>query len=225
MNLARVEHFEKNTAGRDFVVGDIHGMFTLLSQKLEEIGFDPTVDRLFSVGDLVDRGPKSEEFEKWLSFPWFHAVRGNHEQMVIDGVNDDTKEGSYAYNHFINGGQWLYGLPEVEQQCYALVAQGMPLAIEVETDAGLIGIIHAECPMDDWDLFKRLLPTNQQYFEERAMWSRTRIMNGNTRSVENIHKLYVGHTVCQEGIVVLGNVWYVDQGSCFTNKLTVIQIN
>lgn len=225
MTSARVDHFEKNVLGRDFVVGDIHGMFTLLSQQLRAIGFDTHIDRLFSVGDLVDRGPASAEFETWLRKSWFHAVRGNHEQMMIDGVNDTTKEGVHAYHHFMNGGQWLYGLPEVEQQCLALLAQEMPLAIEVETDAGLVGIIHAECPMDDWSLFKQMLAANTPYFEERAMWTRTRIMNGNVKPVENIHKLYVGHTVCPEGVVVLGNVQYIDQGSCFTNKLTIVQIN
>ena len=51
--------FAQNTVGRDFAVGDIHGCFTELQRGLEAIGFDPSTDRLFSVGDLVDRGPES----------------------------------------------------------------------------------------------------------------------------------------------------------------------
>lgn len=31
----------KNTEGRDFVVGDIHGAYDLLDQALEEVKFDP----------------------------------------------------------------------------------------------------------------------------------------------------------------------------------------
>jgi serine/threonine protein phosphatase 1 len=60
-------------------VGDIHGHFQRLQQCLEAVGFDPAVDRLFSVGDLVDRGPHSEAALDWLAQPWFHAVQGNHE--------------------------------------------------------------------------------------------------------------------------------------------------
>ena len=51
--------FGQNPDGRDYVVGDIHGMFHHLEVLLNDIGFDEDCDRLFSVGDLVDRGPHS----------------------------------------------------------------------------------------------------------------------------------------------------------------------
>jgi len=40
-------------------VGDIDGCFSHLRRSLEAIGFDASVDRLFSVRDLIDRGPES----------------------------------------------------------------------------------------------------------------------------------------------------------------------
>lgn len=46
-----------NHAGRDFVVVDLHGCLDQLEALLKAIGFDPARDRLFSVGNLVDRGP------------------------------------------------------------------------------------------------------------------------------------------------------------------------
>ena len=49
-----------NPAGRDLAAGDVHGHFDTLEQALEQIAFDPVSDRLFSVGDLVDRGPRLE---------------------------------------------------------------------------------------------------------------------------------------------------------------------
>ena len=76
--------FARNAAGRDFVVGDIHGMFPALRELLARAGFDEECDRLFSVGDLIDRGPRSREALEWLAQPWFHAVRGNHEQLLLD---------------------------------------------------------------------------------------------------------------------------------------------
>ena len=66
--------FEQNTAGRDFAVGDIHGCFTELQRGLDAIGFDASADRLFSVGDPVDRGPESHHALRWLDRPWFHAI-------------------------------------------------------------------------------------------------------------------------------------------------------
>jgi len=40
------------------------------------------VDQLFSVGDLVDRGPESHRVLEWLARPWFFAICGNHDFMV-----------------------------------------------------------------------------------------------------------------------------------------------
>ena len=62
MNMSEIcKRFSANKAGRDFFVGDIHGCFGLLEKTMEEHGFDETRDRIFSVGDLVDRGDRSED--------------------------------------------------------------------------------------------------------------------------------------------------------------------
>ncbi len=56
----KVMHYQENNIGNDYVCGDVHGCYDKLQEALDEIGFDPTKDRLFIVGDLVDRGPQSE---------------------------------------------------------------------------------------------------------------------------------------------------------------------
>jgi serine/threonine protein phosphatase 1 len=219
-----LERFEKNTHGKDYCVGDIHGCFSKLQEQLYVIGFNEKIDRLFCVGDLVDRGPESQEFWDWVRKHWFHSVRGNHEQMVIDSV-EGGNESNACGNHAINGGMWLYGLPEVEQQCYALEMKELPLAIEVETDQGLVGIIHAECPLGDWNLFKSMYESNKDRFDAVAMWARTKITNEDSSEVVGLHKLYVGHTPMNEA-KTLGNVEYIDTGACFRGgKFTIVQIN
>lgn len=77
-----IKRFGINTSGKDWAVGDIHGHFTLLQKALDAVGFDQAVDRLFSVGDMVDRGPECEDVIRWLNLPWFHPVRGNHDDYV-----------------------------------------------------------------------------------------------------------------------------------------------
>lgn len=62
----KVQRFEANTAGRDFVVGDVHGMVEMLCKEMDSIRFNPAKDRLFSVGDLVDRGPQSKDALNWM---------------------------------------------------------------------------------------------------------------------------------------------------------------
>lgn len=220
-----IKYFEKNTQGRDFVVGDIHGEFTKLQRALDIVKFDGIIDRLFTMGDLVDRGTESEEFWDYLRKPWFHSTRGNHEQMLIDSVEQGPTSHSSAM-HAMNGGMWLYGLSEIEQKCYAEMMKDLPLAIEIDTDNGKIGLVHGEVPLGDWSLFKSMYESNQERFESVALWARSKIDRKDTSVVKGIDHVYVGHTPVVKGFVKLGNVTYIDEGVCFTGKyFNLIQIN
>lgn len=215
-----IKYFERNTIGRDFVVGDIHGEFDILREKLKEIEFDEDKDRLFSVGDLVDRGPKSEEFYKWLDKPWFHAVRGNHEQMMIDAFEYGVGS-SEEQLHYMNGGDWFFGRPSIEQQCYTEIAKEMPTAIEIDHEVGKVGIVHAEV-FKDWEIFKNRL--NEHHIYMMTIWGRGRLHYKDETFVENVSRIYVGHSYVEEP-TQLGNTYYLDTGSCFKGgKLTVMEI-
>ena len=106
--------FARNPAGRDFVVGDIHGMFPALRELLALVRFDEERDRLFSVGDLIDRGPCSREAIDWLAKPWFHAVRGNHEQFLLDSDDPSTRDLWIRYN----GGAWWLDCGPTERDAF-----------------------------------------------------------------------------------------------------------
>jgi len=220
MTTNKIKHFTKNNYGYDYVVGDIHGCFTLLAEKLAEIGFNSTKDRLFSVGDLVDRGFESHLALEWLNKPWFYPVLGNHEQMAIDCVS-----GFYQQNNYIsNGGAWFLELDLVQRSIFAEAFKKLPIAIEVETDLGLIGIIHAECPVADWnDLEIALSGHNAEAFEMTCLWSRNRIKRGNTSIIKNIVNVIVGHTILKTD-QWFGNVHYIDTGSYSTGNLTIIKL-
>ncbi len=219
-----IKRYEKNTVGRDFVIGDIHGEFLKLEHQLINIGFDKAVDRLFSVGDLVDRGPQSDDAVYYLvKERWFYSVRGNHEQMLVDSMSEGATRDAYLL-HYCNGGEWFYGLPSIEQQCTAAVFKDLPLAIEVDTDEGLVGLIHAEVPLDDWNLFKSLYDSNIDYFESIAQWSRKRISNRSTTPVVGVEKVFVGHTPVKNAPLQLGNVFYIDSGAVFGQDYCIVRI-
>jgi serine/threonine protein phosphatase 1 len=218
-----IESFKRNTTGRDLIVGDIHGCFARLQVALDELGFDPECDRLFSVGDLVDRGPDSEAATEWLKKPWFHAVRGNHEQMAIDFADGRLQGGAGLY--VANGGGWNLGNTPDRSLEIADAFRALPVAIELETAGGLIGIVHADCPDRSWEAFKAKLqavkdPDNNPLVQT-CLWDRSRTQGAAKPSVAGVQVVIVGHTPMQQ-ITWIGNVVYIDTGAVFGRALTIL---
>ena len=208
MSEVLFKRFERNDLGRDFAVGDIHGHFSRLQKKLDEIGFNPEVDRLFSVGDLVDRGAECELAPEWIYKPWFHAVRGNHDDYVCRHETCDRD------NWIMNGGLWFFSLTPSERGDMACAFRDLPVAIEVETESGLVGLVHADCPFPSWSALRKSLSGGDEGGRLRSvknycMWSRGRIENSDTSGVYGVRALVVGHTP-NENPVTLGNVCHID---------------
>ena len=78
-----VSYFDANLRGRDFVVGDVHGCFRTLERALAELDFDPGRDRLFGVGDLVNRGSHSVAALEWREQRFKAVALGNHDRAVL----------------------------------------------------------------------------------------------------------------------------------------------
>lgn len=215
-----LRHFPLNTEGRDFAVGDIHGYFHVLDKLLESVNFDKTKDRLFSVGDLVDRGPWSIRFSNYIFEPWFISVRGNHEQIQLQRNHDNE----YRVQ---NGGQWFVNeWIDSQNEIRALLGQ-LPVATEVVTRHGLIGFVHANVPFNDWKLFKQSLVDWNERVVQFATWdrSRWRYKAPVSEPVENIHHVFVGHCA-HEKVRHSHNVTDLDTGCGYEGgKLTLWSID
>lgn len=222
--------FGRNHAGRDFVVGDIHGSFSALEHLLLELAFNPDKDRVFSVGDLIDRGHESHRVIEFLNYPWFHAVMGNHERMLLDSFHDaQVLENWTRYN----GGGWWNHIPEHMKPRISRVIEQLPLAFEVSTATGQVGIVHADIPTGiPWHEFVRALDADRDA-AEYALWSRNRYkhykMMGRTVATEGIDKVIFGHTPVSEPLQT-ANFYYIDTGASLLGdesmgKLTLLQIH
>lgn len=208
--------FARNAHGRDFVVGDIHGRFDLLRQLLAAINFSEDKDRMFSVGDLVDRGAYSEECVEYLMRPWFFAVRGNHEQMAIDYSRGQCDGFMYS----LNGGDWFIDLDEARQKTIADHLDALPYAMEIYSPAGRVGVIHAECPGASWDAaMQRLEDVDAQNV---MLWDRSRMLRQDT--YEDLDLMVFGHTVIKSPLY-RGNAVNIDTGAFKTGVLTCIELS
>jgi Uncharacterized protein conserved in bacteria len=195
-----IKRFTANTVGRDFAVGDIHGSFTELEKALTRINFNAQTDRLFSVGDLVDRGPESDLALEWLAKPWFHSIQGNHESICMWTIEGDTRYAMYT-------DLWLDDIPIDKQLHFLYTFMELPLVIEIETPSGLVGIVHADFPFDDWHhLSHEHIDIPQTYM---CQWSRERIDHNDKRPIKNIRAVIHGHTPLQK-MAVLGNCYFID---------------
>lgn len=206
-----IKHFPANQVGRDFVVGDVHGCYWPLMEALYDLDFCFEKDRLFSVGDLIDRGPDSLYALRLYNERWFHGVRGNHEQLMFDALVREDRRMYEVWLH--NGGGWFL---ESDDKVIEAMAKDLdsklPYAIEVETKSGRkIGIVHAEAGVRDW----RKIKTTTRL--EQMIWGRGKIKRNDTSNIDGIDHIYVGHSVVKEP-TDLGNVSYIDYGVCFTDK-------
>lgn len=70
---------------RTFAVGDIQGCYDEFAALLERIKFDPTHDRLWLVGDLVNRGPRSLDVLRRVKALGRCAITvlGNHDLHLL----------------------------------------------------------------------------------------------------------------------------------------------
>ncbi|HIG4558981.1 metallophosphoesterase [Klebsiella pneumoniae] len=204
---------------RVLVCGDLHGCYTNLMSSLDKAGFDPVQDLLVSVGDLIDRGQESFECLDLINQPWFRAVRGNHEQMMLDAIT-----GIGSFGHWMsNGGGWWHSLDyEQDMRLKSLLPKvaELPLIIEVEKGGKKFVICHADYPHDEYEYGK---PVDSQ----QAIWSRERIslsIDGFSSSISGADLFIFGHTPALQPMRIK-NQLYIDTGAVFNGNLTLYELS
>lgn len=218
---------DENNTGRDFVVGDIHGCFESLDGALATVDFDPEKDRLISIGDLIDRGPQSEQCLEFLNRPYTYTIRGNHEDMFLqlyasgdlERYVSGTLDAAMYMRLSMNGLGWIQDISKAEIESMYEAFKALPIAIEIPTIRGSVGFVHAEVPAGlDWQDFIGRIQAGDQSLIQEALWGRKRIKANDQSGVEGIDRIFLGHTPQKEGVKRLGNCYYVDTGCVFDHR-------
>ena len=146
-----------------YAVGDVQGCYAELQQLLEQARFDPAQDKLWLVGDLVNRGPGSLEVLRLVKSLGDSAITvlGNHDLhllAVAEGVAElhrtDTLDEILAAP---DRGELLYWLRNQRllhaQDGYVLVHAGLLPQWSVAQAGSLAREVEAALRADDYAAF------------------------------------------------------------------------
>ena len=198
-----------------WVVSDIHGCYQWLMDALKRRHFNPYEDLLISVGDIIDRGPDCVKCLQLMDEKWFRAVRGNHEQMALDAIENND----FAL-WMSNGGIWFSALEDKRKALRLLNAcRDLPHIIEITCANGLNVIAHADYPAAEY-------VWNKPVSAQRVLWDRDRLMGfmvGKGQGIQGADHFWFGHTPLDKRYD-FNNLHYIDTGAVFDGFLTLVQL-
>jgi bis(5'-nucleosyl)-tetraphosphatase (symmetrical) len=177
-----------------YAIGDVQGCFDELQALLGRIGFNPAHDRLWFVGDLVNRGPKSLEVLRFVRALGDGAVvvLGNHDLHLItqyEGFErrrkDDTFDDVLGAPDAKTLVDWLRARPLMHvERNWAMVHAGLLPGWTISKAFSLGKEVQAALAADDYrDFLANMYGSQPARWEDGlAGWDRLRvIVNAMTR--------------------------------------------
>jgi serine/threonine protein phosphatase 1 len=199
--------------GRLLAMSDIHGEHKAMQLVLAQAGYVPEADRLILLGDYIDRGPAASAVVtelRRLVLAGAVALRGNHEQMMIDAMDADEYE-----LWEINGGRTTRAsyTSAAKMRSDAEFFNTLPLYYETDGKIFVHAGLRPGVPVEEQDA-------------NSLLWSRPRDFDeyeGKT--------LVVGHTPTQtivskewQAPLCRGNVIFIDTGMGYNRRLTLLDL-
>ena len=122
-----------------YAIGDIQGCYTHLRALLDRLEFDPARDVLWTVGDLVNRGPHSLEVLRFFYDlgERTHVVLGNHDMHLLAVYFGDRRhlKGKDTFDRVLHAPdcdrllEWLRHRPLLHHDTalgYTMIHAGLP---------------------------------------------------------------------------------------------------
>lgn len=211
------------------LVGDIHGEYRKFERALELSQYDPSADALILLGDLIDRGPDSEDHAYWLSRKDVIRILGNHEMMpgmLLSRII--SRKTAIAW-----GGAWFVDKDEDDLQSLSRALTDAPIALTLTTPHGrTVGVVHADCSKD-WGRHVLVLEDHTHLrhrdVRELSLWERGSFKDAQIGRVEDcrvtgVDHVFHGHSPVEEVLTCANRTW-VDTGACYGGKVTILDVD
>lgn len=229
-----------------YIVGDIHGCFSLLDRLIYSVGFDKENDLLICVGDLVGRGQESSMAIEYLKEDWFTTVVGNHDIIFFDRDDHDY-------------GRFYSALDEIERNLlinnewskeFLKYKEKVSFFIEIHKDGEILDLVHHAAfeikhINEYYDLCDDYKEFDNKKIIKLALWNRdlaVELRHNNYskmvgrdeeiyhfENIDGVRNIYTGHNIIQVPLMItdinkksefleLGNIKFLDTGAFFTDK-------
>lgn len=231
-------------AQRTLVLGDVHGAARAVEQVLHRAGFDPSRDRLVSLGDVCDGWPDVDQvLDLLLGLDHVELILGNHDAWALLWIQTGRPPQTWPSQ----GGWatiWSYARRArrdrtVDEDTVAAIARDVPaehrglleaarpFLIETRPDDRRVLYTHA-----GWH--PRMPPDGQDEYHLRwgrdlwleARFREARACDGESPRVTAFDAVFLGHTPTEwtEPRPVL-ELWNLDQGAGWDGVLTVMDVD
>jgi bis(5'-nucleosyl)-tetraphosphatase (symmetrical) len=162
-----------------YAVGDIQGCYDPLQRLLEQVGFDPAQDQLWSTGDIVNRGPESLR-----TLRFFHdlgraatVVLGNHDLHLLAVAHGDARmKRKDTLQEILDAPDvenllaWLRNCPLLHvSHGFALVHAGIPPQWTINEALTRAAEVETVLQGDDYRDFLRVMYGNQPDLWDNAL--------------------------------------------------------
>jgi len=173
-----------------YAVGDIQGCHDELQRLLDHIQFDPAVDKLWLVGDLVNRGPDSLKVLRFIKSLGDTAISvlGNHDLHTLAVANGHLK---YHRNDNIDDvlnaddreelTNWLRHLPLLHHDAelnFTMIHAGLPPQWDLSTAQACASEVERVLQSDQYVDFLNHMYGNEpnQWNDNLKNWDRLRFI-------------------------------------------------
>ncbi len=194
---------------RKIFIGDVHGCFEELMDLLDKVKYSYSKDRLYFVGDLINKGPYSKKVLEFVYNSKSKVVIGNHELGLIQLYESKGNWGGSTLDHV---------LLSLGKQAKFWVKWMKQLPSFIEGDDFIL--VHAG-----------LIPDKKPKEKDREILARIRTWDGKGKDLNNVKhppwynlyqgkkKVIFGHWA-KKGLIREGNCIGLDSGCCYGRKLT-----
>jgi serine/threonine protein phosphatase 1 len=174
-----------------WVIGDVHGQADALEELLAALDIE-IGDRIVMLGDLIDRGPDSRKVVRICrTREYITVLRGNHEQMVLDGFSGKNQL-SWEPSSI-----WLYNGGAETYESYMEESDEVAGDEEFLRDALWFASLPHILELDDWILAHAGINPNKAMHEQEAedlLWIRN-IFHNAEKFPDSERTVVFGHSI------------------------------